>query len=247
MKNLIIIIIVGFVSFSSCKKGTFPDCFYATGDITTQSREIEKFSKIILRNNVNLILEKSNTNNIVVEAGTNLISNISTLVNENGVLEIKNDNNCNWIRSFDKPINVYLKYTNIDTIEYQSIGDVTTKNALITDTLWLAAYEGAGEININVDVKTLHCALHYGTLDIIIKGKSGLSYVYSASFGLVNLIELESKFVYANNKSSNDVYLKANSHLGATIENIGNIYYAGNPKTVTFDKIGTGELIHLPD
>lgn len=247
MKNLIIIIIVSLVSFSSCKKGTFPDCFYATGDITTQSRAIEKFSKIILRNNVNLILEKSNTNNIVVEAGTNLISNISTLVNENGVLEIKNDNNCNWIRSFDKPINVYLKYTNIDTIEYQSIGDVTTKNTLITDTLWLAAYEGAGEININIDVKTLHCALHYGTLDIIIKGNSGLSYVYSASFGLVNLIELESKFVYANNKSSNDVYLKANSHLGATIENIGNIYYVGNPKTVTFDKIGTGELIHLPD
>ncbi len=229
----------------SCKKESEAGCFDSTGDITTENRSIQTFNNIILNDNVNLILNKADSNSIIIEAGANIIKGIKTTVSETGVLDISNNNACNWIRSFESPINVYLNYIDIDSIEYKSIGDITTTNPLITDSLWITAHKGAGQINMDIDVSTLYCSLHYGTLDIILKGKSSISYVYSASFGLINMIDIESNFVYINNKSSNDVYIWAKTHLGATIENIGNIYYTGSPETISFDKIGTGELINI--
>ena len=231
----------------SCNKGPGNDCFSTTGNIIEQERIIENFNNILLKDNVSLILSKSETYSLTVEAGSNIVDGIITEVDENGVLEIRNDNSCNWIRSYDSPINVHLNYIDIDTLEYRSIGDVSTIDTIFTDSLWLRVYEGAGKIELNMNVKSMYCSLHYGTADIILSGKCGLSYVYSASFGLIDLIELETDIVYINNRSSNDVYLNVTTELGATIENIGNIYYLGNPSTVSFDKIGAGELIHLPD
>jgi len=124
-----------------------------------------------------------------------------------------------------RPINVHLNYIDIDTLEYRSIGDVSTIDTIFTDSLWLRVYEGAGKIELDMDVKSMYCSLHYGTADIILSGKCGLSYVYSASFGLIDLIELETDIVYINNRSSNDVYLNVTTELGATIENIEYIYW----------------------
>jgi len=149
-----------------------------------------------LKINVSLILSKSETYSLTVEAGSNIVDGIITEVDENGVLEIRNDNSCNWIRSYDSPINVHLNYIDIDTLEYRSIGDVSTIDTIFTDSLWLRVYEGAGKIELDMDVKSMYCSLHYGTADIILSGKCGLSYVYSASFGLIDLIELETDIVY---------------------------------------------------
>ncbi len=247
MKKLLWLLTLALVSFTSCKKGAITDCFYSTGKMSTEDRNIENFNSILLQNNVNLILIKSKNNRVKVEAGSNLISKIITEVNEIGVLEIRNDNNCNWIRSYESPINIYLNYIDIDSIEYRSIGDINTADTLLTDTLWLRVYEGAGQINLELNVQRLYCALHYGTADIVLGGSSGLSYVYSASFGLIDMINLESNFMYVNNRSSNDIYLTAKTHLGATIENIGNIYYAGNPLTVNLNRTGSGELIKIDE
>jgi hypothetical protein len=48
-----------------------------------------------------------------------------------------------------------------------------------------------------------------------------------------------------NNKGSNDCYVWVTYHLGAEIENIGNIYYRGDPVTINANITGTGQLIHL--
>ena len=247
MKNLLILLTFVLVLFTSCKKGGVTDCFHTTGNITKEERSIESFNNILLKDNVNLILNKSESNSITVEAGSNLLDGIITQVGDNGVLEIRNDNRCNWIRSFDNPINVYLDYIDIDTFEYRSIGNVSTTDTLTTDTLWLKVLEGAGEINMKLNVNRLYCALNYGTADIILEGNCGLAFVYSASFGLINMFDLESTFVFINNRSSNDVYVRATNQLGVTIENVGNVYYAGNPPIVNLNRTGSGELIKLPD
>ncbi|MBU3927046.1 MAG: DUF2807 domain-containing protein, partial [Bacteroidetes bacterium] len=57
--------------------------------------------------------------------------------------------------------------------------------------------------------------------------------------------DLYASLMYVNNKSANDVYVRASEVLGATIEGLGNIYYYGDPPEVGFIKQGSGELIHL--
>lgn len=231
----------------SCKKGSLTDCKLTTGEITTEYRDIEIFNNILLKDNVNIILEKSDTSSVIVEAGANLLGGISTVVNDLGTLEIRNNNKCDWARDFSTPINVYIKYNNIDTIEYRSIGSITTKDTLRTDTLLVRVMEGAGKIDITIDVVRLYCQIHYGTADIIMNGKCGLSFVYSASFGLVDLRDLETTIVYVTNRSSNNVFVNSNYTLGAEIASIGDIYYKGNPSNITFDRTGSGNLIQLPE
>jgi len=246
LKNLIVIVVTCLTVITSCKKNTIGDCFFSTGEISTEARTIGSFNSIILKDNVNLILTKASTPSVSVEAGSNLLSGIITEISDDSVLQIRNDNQCNWIRNFESPINVYVNYVDIDTIEYRSIGNISTTNSLKTDTLWLEVHEGAGEINLNLNVDRLYCALHYGTADIILSGNCQVAYAYSASFGFINMTNLESTFVFMNNRSSNDIYVNVNHQLGATIENVGNIYYTGNPSIVTLDGSGPGQLIKLP-
>ena len=247
MKKILLILIIGLILFNSCKKGVVRDCFKSTGKLTDELRSIENFSSILLKDNVNLILCKSENNSIRVTAGSNLISGIITEVDENGLLEISNENECNWVRSYESPINVYLNYVDIDSIEYRSIGDIKTDGILLTDTLWLKVTEGAGHIEMKLNVARLYCALIYGTSDITLSGRCGLSYVFSASFGLIDMVDLESDNVYVNSRSSNNIYLSVENDLGAIIGNIGSIYYKGNPSTITLDKTGSGELIKISD
>lgn len=244
MKNIFLILCIGLI-FGSCTKENLKNCKFSSGEITTEVREVEVFNNIVLRDNVNLILEGSGEPKLIIETGKNLIDGISTEVNEKGSLIIRNNNTCDWARDYNTTINVYLQYTNIDTIEYRSIGDITTIDTLVSDTLWLTVYEGAGEINMTIDVARYYCQLHYGTVDIITDGNCGLSFVYSASFGLVDLRDLHTNFVYVANRSSNNVFVNSNNTLEATISNIGDIYYSGNPGNIVLNKTGSGNLIKL--
>lgn len=230
----------------SCKKGGLSDCSFTTGEITTENRSIGDFSNILLKDNVNLILERTNTSGLVVEAGSNLLNGISTSVNEKGTLEIRNNNQCDWARDYNTPINVYLNYNNIDTIEYRSIGNITTVDTLHTDSLWLRVMEGSGKIDLTVDLVRYYCEFHYGTADVIVDGNCKLSFVYSASFGLVDLRDLSTDVVFVTSRSSNNTFVNAKNILEANIANIGDIYYNGNPYNIKLNKTGFGNLIKLP-
>lgn len=242
-----IIIFIGLALFGSCEKGFLSDCKFSSGEITTEQRTVGEFNNILLSDNVNLIIEESQVPGIVVEAGSNLLKGISTNVNANGTLELSNNNQCDWARDFSTPINVYLSCDNIDTIEYRSIGNISCTDTLHIDTLWIRVMEGAGSINITVDAVRLYSELHYGTADIIVGGKCRLSFVYSASFGLIDLRELTTSIVYVTNRSSNNVFVNSTNTLEAKISSIGDIYYKGNPVNIKIDKTGSGNLIKLPD
>lgn len=229
----------------SCNKENAPDCIKSTGDIVRVEREIGYFHSIQLNDNINLLLNKSNKHKLVIEAGKNLLKKITFEITTDSVLVIRNENTCNWVRSYDKPINVYLDFVDLIDLDYRSIGDVTSLNTLTLDSLDIDVWEGAGTIKLDLDISLCRSSLHYGTADIKLSGVAGLCVVYSSGLGLIDNRNLNTGILYINNRSSNDVYIRASSTLGATIENIGNIYYYGNPHSVSLNRIGTGNLIDL--
>jgi len=247
MRTLNIFLLLLIVSsFSSCKKKDLSDCFKSTGEIIEQSRDVGRISKIILRDNVNLVLEPSESDMLTVSAGENLMDKIVTEKNGD-TLTVSNSNSCNWVRDYEVPITVYLSSGHLSEIEYRSIGDINCTDTIFSDTLIIDVLEGAGTLNILTNTYQLHSSLHYGTADIKLSGRSRLSYVYSAGWGLIDNRALISEQVYVGNKSSNDIYLNAEYTLAATIEGIGNIYYVGNPENITFNQIGSGQLIKLEE
>jgi hypothetical protein len=246
VKRLIYLLTAFIFISTSCEKNSVGDCFKSTGPIKTEERTIPGFHTILLKDNIDLELHSSNTNNITVEAGENLLSKINTTV-EDSVLIIENNNRCNWVRSYDSPLKAFLNFTRLDTIEYRSIGNISSTDTVFIKELVIDVFEGAGEISFLISTDFLFCNLHYGTADIKMKGVTIFSSIYSASFGLIDNRGLNATQVYLNNKSSNDVYVQSSDILEVTIENIGNVYYIGNPDQIKLNQIGTGEMIKLSD
>jgi hypothetical protein len=233
------------MAFSSCNKASMGDCFKTAGEKTTQERSLLPFHKILLYDNVNLVLEQGYQTKCLVETGKNLMNGITTEVNELGHLEIRNTNECNWIRSFEQPLTVYLQLQYLDTLNYMSIGNISTLDTLFLDTLVIDLFEGAGKIDLLLHSIELRAGLHYGTQELNISGICDLSYLYSAGFGVLDARNLYSGSVYMSNLSGNHMYVRASNVLEATIFGLGNIYYYDNPPSVNFSQQGKGELIHV--
>ncbi len=228
----------------SCEKYNLGDCFKNTGEIISEERSLSEFSSILLKDNINLILTYGNEQSVIVEAGKNLMSSIHTEVNDKQ-LTISNISSCNWVRSYDKPINLYLTSNTLDSIIYRSCGDITCTNTLEYDTLLIQVMEGCGSINLDLNTQKVLLKEIYGTVDFTLKGKTFTSYIYSAGYGPFNCSELETNNTFVVNKSPNDFYVKASDILEVTIDNLGNVYYSGNPAKIYSTITGEGKLIKL--
>ncbi len=245
MKKETFLLVILILLTYSCKKNSIGDCFLSTGKVIEESRNVDFFNKIILKDNVNLHLTQGEKNKLVVKAGENLIKKIITRINKDSCLEITNENRCNWMRSYKNPIDIYLTFTTLSDIEYHSVGNIDNTDTLRLDSLKINVREGAGIIKLCVDTHEFFTHIHRGTATIESFGKTGVSFVYSAGFGLVDNRNLDAGIVYMRTKSSNDVYVRVSYLLTANIGNIGNVYYFGNPSNIEKSGNGNGQIIKL--
>lgn len=218
------------------------NCGESTGAIVRMERILPDFDSIIVRDYVNLILTNDPVTKVEVEAGENIIDGITTEVVDNR-LEISNNNRCNWLRSYAKPINVYISKDSLQRIEYISSGNITSTNTLRSDTLIVVAEEGCGTIDLDVDLFQGNFVIQKGTVDFNLHGRCAIGSIYSGSTGFFQCKNLETNYMFVTNSGSNDVWVNVKTQLGATINSIGNIYYTGHPPQIDLNMNGTGQLI----
>ncbi|PLX13357.1 MAG: hypothetical protein C0598_03775 [Marinilabiliales bacterium] len=240
--NFLFILFIS-LGIQSCKKD-LGDCFKSTGEITTEFRELNSVSNIILRDNINLMLIPSDSNGIEITAGKNLLNKINSY-QTGDTLELSNTNSCNWVRDFSKEITAKVFVKDLMSVSYRSIGDINCSDTLYSDSLKIDVYEGAGSIDLLSVTPFLKTAIHYGTADIKISGRAQVTQVYSASWGLTDLRDMNTEFCYINNSSSNDVYVYVNRTLSVSISGIGNVFYKGDPINISQDIAGSGRLLKL--
>jgi len=238
----VIVLAIIFGSSSCSKSGA--DCFTNTGPVTRESRHVEDFDTIIARENVDIILTQDSANSLEVEAGRNILSGIKTDVVERQLM-ISNTNKCNWVRSYDKPLKVYVHAKNLRKIDYISAGNITSTNTISAGSLMVDVWGGCGSIELTVDLQEGKFYEHMGTADIIIHGRVLFSSVVAGDFGMLQLKDLKSDFSFVLNSGSNDCYIQVVKYLDVSISSIGNIYYTGNPDTIHTHITGTGQLIQF--
>ena len=238
-----IAILVFIASFSTaCSKLNPGDCFSNTGPVSTQTRTAEPFRYIQMNNNVDVFITYGQEYGITVKAGKNILPGIKTEI-EDLTLTISNENTCNWLRSYDSPLEVYITSPGIDSIVYQSSGNLTCLNAYAADSIQIDVLEGAGNIDLWLNTQKSKVNLHYGTVDLSMRGYSHLNYIYSAGYGPADLSKLGTEFTYITNNSTNNCHVKARLSLNAEIHSVGDIYYSGDPVEINSWITGTGRLI----
>jgi putative autotransporter adhesin-like protein len=239
VKLLILSVILG----SSCKNDPLDDCFKSTGKIETEDRTVAgSFNTINVNDNVNLVYtDDSITPGISVQAGNNLLSEITTEV-QNNQLILHNNNKCNWVRKFGIPINIYVHAHPIIKIIQNGSGNVSSTNTITEDQFNFESW-GAGNCNIAVNLQNLYCSLNLDAGSATITGNANAAFLYSAGNGFFYNDSLTTSFTSLIAKSTGDSYVSVQNLFWVYVEQEGNVYYKGNP-TIVDTITGKGKLIN---
>ena len=229
----------GSMGVVSCNKGGM--CFSNSGSVIMQERAVTPFDSIDLGDNVDLILTQDTVDRITIEAGSKIISGITTDIHSRQLV-IRNLNTCNWLRSYDKPLNAHVSVRNLWKIYYNGAGNVNSTNTLSGDSVKLEIWGGCGTINLTLNYNQGWFGLFLGTADYNLHGNCNMTSIYMSDMGLCQAKDLKTRYCNVTTRGSNNCYVNVSVSLYAIIENIGSVYYTGNPASVSGKITGSGVL-----
>jgi hypothetical protein len=237
------IVLLSLVLLAGCGKEQWDDCITSAGPIRTEERSIGTFSKVVLYDRVDLVLEERDAGTVEVEAGRNLLAQVITKM-EGDVLVVTNTNTCNWVRSFKPRITVRVPIQQAAFLELKGTGNVSAASTVRRGEFRIEQGGGQGTAIIDVDVDICVAGMHSGAGNVVFTGRAGLAFLYSASMAPIDASGLDAERVLVNNSGVTDIRCRASEHLDAQINNIGSIYYSGQPM-VSSSIHGDGRLVHV--
>ena len=246
MKRKVIAVLFFLVSLLtvSCSK---METLFTNGELVTEQRTVgQRFEVIKMYNNVNVKLVHSDHPHLELTCPKNLIEKVTTEI-EGDTLTIKNENEYNWLRSYDYSIDMTVYYNDLREIDFASVGSLLCTDSisgmleqsidsteLEIDTLWTRNFylninEGCGDIDLTINCDVQKTNFGNGTSHVTLRGRSGYTEIIVRSYGIVHAETLESNFARVQSHSTNDTYVWAKTGLRAWVHSIGNVYYKGNP------------------
>lgn len=261
MKRNVIVVLFFLVSLTivSCSK---VDALFNNGEPVTEQREVgHRFNTISMYNNVNVKLIHDTHPHLELTCPKNLIDKVTTEI-EGDTLYIKNENDFNWLRSYDYSIDLTVYYDSLRQVNFASVGDLLCTDSIkgtmelsidttggIADTIRTRSFnlninEGCGNIDLTFDCSVVKNNFTNGTSHVTMRGIAEYTEIIMRSYGVVHAENLYSNFVRVQSHSTNDAYVWARTKLTVWLYSIGNVYYKGNPWIVK-DCTSDGQVIKL--
>jgi hypothetical protein len=239
---MISMVAIAVLAVACSKEKTF-DCIKSTGDITKETRYFENFSYLEVEDNINVILVQSLPGQVIIEAGENLLPKIKC-EQEGTLLRVKNKNTCNWVRSYDKPMNIYVGVDQIKAISQEGYGSIREGETLKTDTLRISNLT-FGETDLTIEAKFIGFFVDdYATFKI--RGNANSMAGSAAKNASVNTEEMEVRWIVFSNASLLDAKVYSDSLIQAEIYGNGNIICKGNPPLVEYHHFSGEGSLSLP-
>ncbi len=191
----LIIALLFSIFFTSCMFTT-DRAITGSGNVRTESRNIIDFKGISVSNALEVEVEQGDAYQVVVEADENLLSHITTTV-ENGILYIGTD--INRFRNIDAR-KIKVKMPIIVSLEASSAAKITSTSTLITEKLLVDASSASG-IDIAVEADEITCNSSSAS-SVDLKGKALRFKADSSSASEIDADELFANDVMANASSA---------------------------------------------
>ena len=247
-KLLVILTLCFLAAFSSCKKAPL-----TVGPTVSQTRELENFTQVYVNDYINVSLVRSDTCYIEITTGKNIIDNITTEVND-GILTIKNTTTFNWIRPYEYKCEATLYFKDITNFIFASSGTLVTKNNFTGElpSPYFYRFEidgGSGDVDLNINnCNDLRIVYRFGSSQLSVYGDNNRNFViYKRSYGVIDAQNYNAETIHVTTDSASDCYISASEIIEATINNLGNIYYKGDPDSisVTYGEYARGRLLPI--
>ena len=225
----------------SCKKENMGDCFKSTGDISIEYRTLAAFDTIQSHDNISVFLTTDTFFEVKVEAGENLIPLITTEVKDNKLI-IKNDNTCNWVRSFTTPVNVHITMPSPGGIINEATANIKSINAIKDRTL-LLKMTSSGDVDLQLDIPHLLGNLSACEGNLYLSGNCTLFEVFFLGTTIIKAENLSVGKAYIKTTGTGDFHLNVSEEIGADIGWIGNVYYKGSAVEAYANYTSSGRII----
>lgn len=223
----------------ACKK---EGCFQNSGSVVTRTRSITSFHRIDLFDNINLILSQDSVESIRIISSEHLQPHISTSI-ENGILTIRNNTACTWLRAPSEKIMVFLSVKKLDYVNYNGSGTITSTNMINAGTITFQSRKGAGVINIMLNAKKTVINIQEESADFVFHGKSDTCVSYSNARASIDLSDFEVKVMNIGYVGVRDATINVTDALQAIVFHTGNVYYKGKPPFVQTIYYSSGRAV----
>lgn len=227
------------IFFNGCKKENMCDCLKRTGKVIKETRNISGFTQLVVKDNLNVFITQDSVYEVTVEAGDNIVPLITTKVDGN-TLVCENKNRCNWTRSYKKPLNVYIHMPTVAIIESNGTGNIISTNTLTVPNCFVQT-KNSGNIELTFNTAAVTTAMH-GSADVILHGNAGMHASDIGGTGYLKAADMYTVYTYVHTYTLGLCYVYAHDLLICKIDQKGDVYGYGNPKTVNTTSYGTGRL-----
>lgn len=237
-------IIIVLLMLSSCGGEQKDDCITKLGKVVSEQRDVLPFDKLYAEDRIKVFLVQDSINygRIELNGPSNLLNQIESTVTDNQ-LRLINTNTCNFIRSFNYDINVYVYVKELTEIHLESIAEVVSNDT----------------ININF-LNIFHPALSDINLilsgdEVFIRSRNSASTILRGNLRVLKgsveeISNLDAQYlvceeVYIDTHSPLDCYINATKGMYLKILNSGNIFYINEPTDykILAEQTGSGQLL----
>ena len=241
-RNTILIIALGIILIwsSGCHK---PHGINGNNQVTTETRQVFSFNNITNEGSFNVYITHDSIYQVIVEAESNLIPHIRTLVNGNTlVIDTRENLNSNG------PINIYVKtpelygvklsgsgLMSIDSlgtdhmnVEISGSGNINGK--IVANNTVNAKISGSGNIFLELQTTNIDTKIS-GSGNIDLTGETNTGTHTISGSGNINSYNFVQKSCTARISGSGNMYLNVIDNLDINISGSGSIFYIGNPQT----------------
>ena len=242
MKKIIYILLILQIACSP------KECFEGEGKTVTREIEVPNFTKILVGNEISLILKQGTIQKVEVKTGDNLIDNISVEVKENE-LQLEDKTTCNFVRDY-AITKVIVTSPNIKQIRSNTARLIKSEGVLHYPELVLQSEDNAdhsllniGDFNLQVDATKLSIVFNGSSVAKISGNVTNLTvgfYSGTSRFEGKNLI---AQHVHVIQKSTNDMLVYPVQSISGELFSIGNVISFNVPPEIEVEEHYTGKLI----
>jgi hypothetical protein len=239
------------MSITACSKQEMLD---GNHHLISETRQLVPFTRVVNEGSFNVIIVAGDETKAIVEAESNLIPLIRTIVNGNTLIIDSRES-----LQPNLPINIYLTTPEVNAIKLSGSGTIAV-DTLVGDYVEVSL-SGSGNIDANVSGSMLNVNLS-GTGDLWLNIEAQMTFAKISGSGNMNLAgasnegdfnisgsgkiysyEFIQNKLNANISGSGNMFVNVMDFLKVKISGSGSVYYQGEPE-VDINITGSGSVIN---
>lgn len=225
------------------------DCLQGSGETIQEVLAVPAFTDITVYENIRLVLRQGPEQEVIIQTGKNLRPEVSARV-ENGVLVLRDDNNCNLFRRYGQTT-IRVTTPELRNLRSSTGWPITSEGTLAFEELRLIS-ESFNNPDTETTDGSFELALDTGRVDIVangfafyrLSGQTGeLSITIAAGDSRVEARTLLAGVVRVDHRGSNDLEVFPLQRIAGRIRGYGDVISYNRPAEVAVEELYRGRLI----